>query len=97
MLTYNYWSLSEKNQALRNSLYKVDEKRNLIEKENHINSGRVKYFEDRADALQKSNKEKDDELAQVKSELEASQKEVARLRWEDGDKKSKLVSPDSFR
>ena len=92
VLTYNYWSLSEKNQAMRNLLYKADEKKLLVEKENHINSGRVKYFEDRADALQKSNREKDDEIVQLKSKIDEMSKENARLVWESGDKRTKLVS-----
>lgn len=92
VLTYNYWSLSEKNQAMRNLLYKADEKKLLVEKENHINSGRVKYYEERADALQKSNKEKDDEISRLHSQLEEAKKETAKLNWEVGDTRSKLVS-----
>ena len=92
ILTYNYWSLSDKNQSLKSSLLKADEKKSLVERENHINAGRVKYFEDRAEALQKTIKDKEDELASLKSQLKAKTEENDRSLWEVSNMKTKLVS-----
>ncbi|CAF0712973.1 unnamed protein product [Brachionus calyciflorus] len=97
IISYNNWSLSQRNITLRDALIAKDEKLNdimekkaYVEKQIGVNSDRIKYFEDRIEANKQASKQKDTEIDDLNSKLKQKITDNDRLTIELSEAKEAL-------
>lgn len=86
VISYNNWSLSQRNISLRDALIAKDEKLNdimekkaYVEKQLDVNADRVKYFEERIEANKQAAKQKDTDIDDLNSKLKTKTSENDKL------------------
>ena len=96
VLLYNYWTVLEKNEILKVNLYKseeklltLNEKKINVEKENNVNSDRIKYFQNRVDALTQSVKKKDTEIDELNQQVKEKKEELEKSQTELNEQKDR--------
>lgn len=99
IISYNHWSLSQKNVALKDALFLKEEKLNdlmekkaYVEKQVNINSDRIKYFEERIEANSQALKQKDTEIDDLNTRLRSKIQENDKLLLELNEIKDSLVN-----
>lgn len=82
IISYNYYSLLQKNRTLKEALFineeKISElvdKKAYVEKQNELNVDRIKGFEDKVNAHAQSQQKKDSEIEELSAKLKEAQAE----------------------
>lgn len=98
-VSYNYWSLSQRNTVLKNVLVADQEKLNEIEekkiysdKQNSINLEKLKHLEAKQQSAELALKQKDTEINELGTKLRAKNEDLEKLETEIRSVKDKLVS-----